>query len=196
MSFPTPERIEEWGKEEESDEIQDSKFKGICRFYSTAKGCMKGDSCDFKHLNNALEYQRQQKNLHKCPNAWCSNNCYGRQCRACHFQLQRRQRGRGGHHDNRRLYARRNRRRNNQPYSQLKLCPTDGCRNICRGRRCKECHFKYQPRIYQSESDREEEQPQDDVITYKDVLLKREDGEEEEEKKRTIVDEIMEEESD
>lgn len=75
----------------------------ICRYFNTRNGCNRKDNCAFAHVSNTKpirralgdrwqrkEQQSQQqqsqpiKILHKCPNADCSNMCFGKQCSQCH----------------------------------------------------------------------------------------------------------------
>jgi hypothetical protein len=114
----TPQQEEESQQEEEpqQEEEENTVYQAPvqirvkkCRFFNTARGCSKGENCNFLHKKNVCAFFLTDKGcvlkdcpfihdknqtssvvLKTCPQ--CDNYCIGKQCRDCHNKMKERQR--------------------------------------------------------------------------------------------------------
>lgn len=116
-----------------------------CAFFGSPQGCSYGDKCPFAHDPNATNTVQ----LKECPNEGCKSFCLSqsKQCMQCHSIMER------CNGTNRSLSStipieknnnwRQPKRNSNRFHgSNVHMCPEEGCQETCRGRRCRECHFK------------------------------------------------------
>lgn len=102
-----------WGDEDDATNDQQRKMQDVqltnairkvpCHFFSTRRGCSKGDECKFVHericafypgcknenCNFIHDESKQSSAVVKiCPTKGCGNQCLGKICRECHQKIQ------------------------------------------------------------------------------------------------------------
>jgi hypothetical protein len=105
-----------WGDEDNNEDQQrqmsDQDFANasrklpICRYFSSRRGCLKGDNCVFSHETPVCAFfrtgctndncafvhdmsQEPSSRLKQCPTDGCTNSCLGKICRECHRKIAR-----------------------------------------------------------------------------------------------------------
>ena len=104
----SPENNQE--RDTQDEQLQSSTRKApICRYFSTRRGCAKGDSCVFSHEQQVCAFFKTATGctndrcgfvhdlnktstirLRRCPTPECSNQCLGQICQACHNKIRQR----------------------------------------------------------------------------------------------------------
>ena len=135
----------------------------MCRYFNQAAGCRLGDSCRFAHVTKHCAFFLSEAGcrsescrfkhdptgattavVRACPTRGCPNMCVGPRCRDCYQQQHSppRRRRSTPYRRARRQSPSPPRRRPDYRDRPVRQCPERGCRNTCRGKCCKECHFR------------------------------------------------------